>query len=69
MLRTPIESDPRFPGGTWVGYFLLPPDGHTRHSSVAALSFAKGVLSGSGSDEDGAFSVCGRYDPRDGKCI
>jgi len=70
MIRASAESDPRFHCGSWVGYTLAPSDGcNTRHATLMCLSFAGGVVNGSGSDEIGVFTVQGRYDGRDGKCI
>jgi hypothetical protein len=69
MTRAPAETDPRFYGGSWVGYTLQPSDCSTRHATLMTLTFAGGIVKGNGSDESGVFSVQGRYDVRDGKCI
>ena len=69
MTRASAETDPRFHGGSWVGYTLRPSAGGTRHATVEALSFAGGLIKGIGSDESGVLTVHGRYDVRDGKCI
>ncbi|MFL5341080.1 MAG: hypothetical protein ACJ8F7_13115 [Gemmataceae bacterium] len=69
MPRTLSESDARFHGGSWMGYTLKPSTGGARQPTLTALTFADGVISGTGSDETGVFAVHGRYDLRDGKCI
>lgn len=64
-----VESDPRFPSGSWLGYVLKQHEPGHRHAMVASLSFIRGVISGAGSDEDGDFTISGRYESRDAKCI
>ena len=62
-----IESDPRFPSGKWVGFFLdkrLP----GKHQMELTLTFAAGQLTGDGRDRVGSFTFCGTYDLTDGKC-
>lgn len=62
-----LESDPRFPSGKWVGYFLqreLP----GKHWMEMTLTFQDGKLSGEGRDRVGAFTMRGRYQLDDGKC-
>ncbi len=62
-----IETDPRFPSGPWVGFFLQPglPG---RHTMELQLSFAAGAMKGEGRDWVGKFVIRGRYDLSDGKC-
>jgi hypothetical protein len=62
-----LETDPRFPSGPWVGFFLqkqLP----GRHLMELQLSFRAGQLQGEGRDWVGAFLVRGSYSLADGKC-
>jgi len=62
------ETDPRFPSGPWTGFFLMPHTGHHRHPTELQLTFANGVMTGSGRDFVGPFTVRGKYDVADGKC-
>src|SRR3954462_8940957 len=62
-----LESDPRFPSGPWVGFFLqreIP----GRHLMELRLTFRQGVMTGEGRDRPGAFLITGRYAADDGKC-
>jgi hypothetical protein len=62
-----LESDPRFPSGKWVGFFLdkrLP----GKHEMELTLTFAAGRLTGDGRDRVGTFTFRGTYDLTDGKC-
>jgi hypothetical protein len=62
-----LETDPRFPSGPWVGFFLqksLP----GKHQMELRLTFQAGNLQGEGRDWVGQFLVHGRYDVADGKC-
>ena len=62
-----LETDPRFPSGPWVGFFLqkiLP----GRHTMELRLTFQTGNMTGEGRDRVGDFLVKGRYDLADGKC-
>ena len=62
-----FETDPRFPSGPWVGFFLqreLP----GRHRMELHLTFTQGRLTGEGRDWVGPFTVRGRYNLADGKC-
>ena len=61
------ETDPRFPSGKWVGFFLdrrLP----GRHQMEMTLTFTGGRLNGTGRDRVGKFTFTGTYDVADGKC-
>jgi hypothetical protein len=61
------ETDPRFPSGKWVGFFLdrrLP----GRHQMELTLTFASGRLTGDGRDRVGHFTLDGAYSTADGKC-
>ncbi len=66
-LPTNAESDPRFPSGKWVGFYLdkrMP----GRHQMEMELTFAAGRLTGTGRDRVGSFTLTGTYDVADGKC-
>jgi hypothetical protein len=62
-----LETDPRFPSGPWVGFFLQPglPG---RHMMELGLTFSAGAMKGEGRDWVGKFVIRGRYDLADGKC-
>jgi hypothetical protein len=63
-----LETDPRFPTGPWVGFFLqreIP----GRHLMELRLTFSQGRIMGEGRDWVGPFTVRGRYDLADGKCF
>jgi hypothetical protein len=62
-----LETDPRFPSGPWVGFFLqrqVP----GRHLMELRLTFRQGVMTGEGRDWVGDFLITGRYGVEDGKC-
>jgi hypothetical protein len=61
------ESDPRFPGGRWTGFFIQPwiPGRHTMNLD---LTFQNGEMEAQGSDWVGPFTFTGSYDVADGKC-
>ncbi len=63
-----LESDPRFPSGPWVGFFMqrLPPIG--KQWMELRLRFRNGVLTGEGRDLIGPFLLSGRYELADGRC-
>ncbi len=63
-----LETDPRFPSGPWVGFFVqkYPPLG--RQSMELRLTFNAGVMKGEGRELLGAFLITGRYDVGDGRC-
>jgi hypothetical protein len=63
-----LETDPRFPSGRWIGFWIQkhPPVG--RQSTELFLTFAAGVLDGEGRDRVGKYTVHGRYDLADGRC-
>lgn len=67
MTTPAAESDPRFPSGKWVGFFLdkrMP----GKHQMELTLSFADGDMTGSGRDRVGSFVIDGEYDLTNGKC-
>ena len=62
-----LETDPRFPSGPWVGFFLqkIHPG---RSRMELRLTFRNGALEGEGRDWVGTFVVRGRYTVEDGRC-
>ncbi len=61
------ERDPRFPSGSWTGFFLqywLP----GRQPTAVALAWAGGEVDGAGRDRVGPYTVAGTYDPATGRC-
>ena len=63
-----LETDPRFPSGRWVGFFIQRHRPPGKHETELHLTFSGGVLTGEGRDWVGKFVVRGRYDPADGRC-
>lgn len=62
-----LETDPRFPSGPWIGFFLqkqIP----GRHQMELRLTFEQGEMKGDGRDWVGPFLLRGRYSLVDGKC-
>ena len=66
-VQPPTETDPRFPSGPWLGFFLM---AHMpgRHMMELQLSFHEGVMTGEGRDMIGLFLIRGKYKLDDGKC-
>ena len=64
---TDLETDPRFPSGPWIGFFLqkLIPG---RHLMELRLQFRAGAITGEGRDWVGPFLIRGSYDLGDGRC-
>ncbi len=62
-----LETDPRFPSGPWVGFFLQK-DLPGKHWMELRLNFAQGVMQGEGRDWVGNFVLRGRYELSDGTC-
>lgn len=62
-----LETDPRFPSGPWVGFFLqkLFPG---RNLMELRLTFQNGAMTGEGRDWVGEFLIKGQYNLEDGKC-
>jgi hypothetical protein len=61
------ETDPRFPSGSWCGFFLMK---HLpgRHQMELKLNFRQGAMTGEGRDQIGPFLIRGRYQVADGQC-
>ena len=61
------ETDPRFPSGPWVGFFLQK-EHPGKHWMKLDLVFADGKVSGFGKDWIGLFQLVGNYRVIDGRC-
>jgi hypothetical protein len=59
-----LETDDRFPSGTWVGYYI---QWGNRGEQEQLLTFRDGVISGAGSDPAGDFGIRGTYDLDSGR--
>ena len=53
----PLETDPRFPSGRWVGFWIQRFLAPGRFQTELHLTFVQGVLSGEGRDWVGAYTV------------
>jgi hypothetical protein len=62
------ETDPRFPSGPWVGFFVQPYPPVGKHWMELRLTFHSGTLTGQGRDWVGRFAISGVYDVGDGRC-
>lgn len=62
------ETDPRFPSGRWVGFWIQKHDPPGRHQTELLLTFSQGDLRGEGRDWVGTYTVRGRYNLADGRC-
>ena len=63
-----MESlDPKFPSGPWIGFYVYSDSRQRRHRMDIALTFARGRVSGSGSDDIGRFTIQGKFDGRSGE--
>ena len=58
--------DAPFPDGPWRGFYVYS-SARDRHSMDLRLRFRDGVLSGSGDDDVGPFTIHGRYDVEAGE--
>jgi hypothetical protein len=65
---TDLETDPRFPSGPWVGFWLQKFFPRGRHATELRLTFQAGAMTGEGRDWVGAFLIRGRYQLEDGRC-
>jgi hypothetical protein len=62
------ETDPRFPSGPWVGFYVQPNLPVGKYWMELRLTFRSGILIGEGRDWIGGFAVTGRYELSDGRC-
>jgi hypothetical protein len=60
------ETDPRFPLGPWVGFWIQ--GGFGKQKMRLAMSFAAGRVSGTVTDIVGRFVFDGIYDLKSGRC-
>jgi hypothetical protein len=63
-----LETDPRFPSGRWIGFFVQKQVAPGRHGTELHLTFHDGQFSGEGRDWVGKYTVHGRYSLQDGRC-
>lgn len=63
-----LETDPRFPSGKWIGFFLQPTLPPGRHEMELLLTFRQGQLTGEGRDCVGRFQIRGNYELASGRC-
>ena len=63
-----VETDPRFPSGKWVGYWLQVGVHGGKLTQELLLTFRAGTLEGTGRDFVGRFLVRGSYSTEDGRC-
>jgi hypothetical protein len=61
------EVDPRFPSGSWVGFWIQREVG--KQKMACHLSFSDGRVAGGGGDIVGRFTINGRYDLKNGRCL
>lgn len=62
-----VETDPRFPSGRWVGFWLQRQYVSRQYMSLE-LTFVNGAVRGGGSDRVGDFTMAGTYDLVSGHC-
>jgi hypothetical protein len=62
-----VETDPRFPSGPWVGFWIQ--GGLGKQKMRLILSFAEGRINGGGTDIVGRFAFDGTYDLKTGRCL
>jgi hypothetical protein len=65
--RAQVETDPRFPSGKWVGFWLQQHFVGRQYMNLQ-LTFANGVVRGGGADRVGDFTMSGNYDLKNGDC-
>lgn len=65
--RQQTETDPRFPSGPWVGFWIQ--RAHGKQKMRLSFYFAGGKVTGSGADMIGRFSFDGAYDLKTGACV
>src|SRR5579859_7531420 len=62
-----VETDPRFPSGPWVGFWIQ--NGWGKQQMSLSLAFVKGRIVGSGRDIIGPFDFSGTYDLETGRVL
>jgi hypothetical protein len=65
--QKPLETDPRFPSGPWMGFYNYPrlP---LKFKMELRLSFSGGRMVGEGLDAVGLFVIDGKYNLESGEC-
>jgi hypothetical protein len=63
--RPAIETDPRFPSGPWVGFWIQ--DVMGKQMMSLSLAFFDGRVTGTGRDIVGRFDFLGRYELKTGR--
>ena len=63
-----LETDPRFPSGPWIGFFVQKHPLVGKQWMELRLTFRSGVMTGEGRDIVGSFLVSGSYTVSDGRC-
>jgi len=66
MDRCILMSESNFPSGPWVGFYNYQPG--DKHRMDLQLSFANGVVAGTGNDDVAPFVINGRYDTANSEC-
>lgn len=61
-------SEPDFPSGPWIGFYVYGHARQERHRMDLSLTFANGIMSGEGTDDIGPFVIRGRYDAASKEC-
>ena len=62
-----VETDPRFPSGPWIGFWIQQRLG--KQPMSLSLQFVEGRVAGSGRDIIGRFDFSGIYDLKSGRVI
>jgi len=62
-----VETDPRFPSGPWVGFWIQ--RGLGKQPMSLSLAFVNGRVAGSGRDIIGQFDFSGNYDLKTGRVV
>lgn len=63
-----LETDPRFPSGPWIGFWIQKPIPPGKHQMELLLQFRGGVITGDGRDWVGKFTIQGSYEVTTGAC-
>ena len=61
MDKDNVEAHPLLPSGEWEGFYCYG-NSNEQHKMLIELSFEKGIVSGSGTDDVAPFSWSGKYD-------
>lgn len=62
------ESDPRFPSGRWMGFWLQAAFRGRQYMNPLHITFVEGRIAGHGTDCVGDFILAGTYDLKTGRC-